>query len=74
MMTGAGADRIQNGMRKAFGKVISVAARVYEGDRLLLVRTNVENLELAKDALRRGKAKFPAPCRIVITKGQELVN
>ncbi|MFX0170445.1 MAG: 50S ribosomal protein L16 [Candidatus Hodarchaeota archaeon] len=74
MMTGAGADRIQDGMRKAFGKVISVAARVYEGDRLLFVRTNAQNVELAKDALRRGKAKFPSPSRIVITKGKELVN
>jgi large subunit ribosomal protein L10e len=73
MMTGAGADRIQNGMRKAFGKVISVAARVYEGDRLLFIRTNIENLDIAKDALRRGKAKFPTPCRIRITKGHELV-
>ncbi len=74
MMTGAGADRIQNGMRKAFGKVISVAARVFEDDRILLVRTNVEHVALAKDALRRGKAKFPVPCRIKVTKGQELVN
>lgn len=73
MMTGAGADRIQNGMRKAFGKVISVAARVYEGDRLLFVRTDVENIQTAKDALKRGKTKFPTPCRIKVTKGHELV-
>lgn len=73
MMTGAGADRLQDGMRKAFGKIISVAARVYEGDQLLFVRTYPENLTLAKDALYRGKAKFPTPCRIKITKGRELV-
>jgi len=73
MMTGAGADRIQNGMRKAFGKVISVAARVYEGDRLLFVRTDLENLTIAKDALRRGKSKFPTPCKIKISKGEDLV-
>ncbi|MFX0014671.1 MAG: 50S ribosomal protein L16 [Promethearchaeota archaeon] len=73
MMTGAGADRLQDGMRKAFGKIISVAARVFEGDRVLFIRTYPENLALAKDALRRGKAKFPTPCRIKITKGQELV-
>lgn len=48
MMTGAGADRLQDGMRKAFGKVISVAARVYEGDRILFVRTHSENVTLAK--------------------------
>lgn len=73
MMTGAGADRLQDGMRKAFGKIISVAARVFEGDRILFVRTYPEHVALAKDALRRGKAKFPTPCRIKITKGQELV-
>ncbi|MHA1993201.1 MAG: 50S ribosomal protein L16 [Candidatus Hodarchaeales archaeon] len=73
MMTGAGADRIQNGMRKAFGKVISVAARVYEEDRLLFIRTNIEHLDMAKDALRRGKSKFPTPCSIKVTKGQDLV-
>ncbi len=74
MMTGAGADRVQNGMRLAFGKVISVAARVYEGDKLLFIRISPENLEVAKDALKRGKAKFPIPCRISVTKGQELVH
>jgi len=74
MMTGAGADRIQNGMRLSFGKIIGVVARVYEGDRLLFVRTTPENLQFAKDALRRGKAKFPRPCRIIITKGHELVQ
>ena len=73
MMTGAGADRLQDGMRKAFGKIISVAARVFEGDRILFIRTYPENLTIAKDALRRGKAKFPSPCRIKVTKGQELV-
>lgn len=73
MMTGAGADRIQNGMRLSFGKVTSVAARVYENDRLLLVRTNPEYLTVAKGALKRGKAKFPIPCRIVITKGKDLL-
>ncbi|MFX0183556.1 MAG: 50S ribosomal protein L16 [Candidatus Hodarchaeota archaeon] len=73
MMTGAGADRVQDGMRKAFGKVISMAARVFEGDQILFVRTYPENIAVAKDALRRGKAKFPPPCRIKITKGQKLV-
>ncbi len=74
MMTGAGADRIQNGMRLSFGKIISLAARVYENDRVLFIRTNPEHLEIAKDALRRGKAKFPRPCRIRVTKGEELIN
>ncbi|NHJ00680.1 MAG: 50S ribosomal protein L16 [Candidatus Heimdallarchaeota archaeon] len=74
MMTGAGADRIQNGMRLSFGKIVSVSARVYENDRVLFIRTKPEYVNIAKDALRRGKAKFPRPSKIKITKGEELVN
>ncbi|MFX1513795.1 MAG: 50S ribosomal protein L16, partial [Promethearchaeota archaeon] len=54
MMTGAGADRLQDGMRKAFGKPISRAARVKEGTRLLKIRTHIKNYKIAKDGLRRG--------------------
>lgn len=74
MMTGAGADRIQEGMRKSFGKVIGRVARVEEGTRLLKVRVKVKDVKTAKDALRRGKAKFPTPCDVKITKGAELVK
>ncbi|MHA2298223.1 MAG: 50S ribosomal protein L16 [Candidatus Hodarchaeales archaeon] len=66
MMTGAGADRVQDGMRKAFGKPIARLARVKEGQVILRVRTHPENINVAKDALRRGKAKMPCPCRIVV--------
>jgi large subunit ribosomal protein L10e len=74
MMTGAGADRIQDGMRLSFGKVIGRVARVYEGDQLLYVRIPKEHVKVAKDALRRGKAKFPTPCSIEITRGKELLT
>ncbi len=73
MMTGAGADRLQDGMRKAFGKPISRAARVKKGTRLLKIRTHVDHYKIAKDGLRRGQAKFPVKCHIKIDKGEELL-
>lgn len=73
MMTGAGADRVQDGMRKAFGKPMGSAARVKKGQKLLQVRVDVENVKVAKEALRRGKPKFPTTSRIIIEKGAELI-
>ncbi len=64
MMAFAGADRLQEGMRQAFGKPVGVAARVYPGQAVLEVRVRKEHLEEAKEALRRGAAKLPLPSRI----------
>jgi large subunit ribosomal protein L10e len=73
MMAFAGADRLQDGMRKAFGKPIGLAARVRKGQPLVTIRTSPENFKFSKDALRRATMKFPTPCKVVIEKGEELV-
>ncbi len=65
MMAFAGADRLQDGMRQAFGKPIGTAARVYPKQVVLEVRVKKEHLEHAKEALRRGGSKLPLPTRIV---------
>ena len=68
MATGAGADRVQSGMRNAFGKAISVEA---------LVKTNQKIMSIfqdAKTALKRAGMKMPVSCRIVVEKGAELVK
>ena len=64
--TGAGADRVSQGMRKAYGKPVGTAARVKEGQKIMTIWTTPENIEKAKDALRRAIAKLPTPCRIEI--------
>jgi large subunit ribosomal protein L10e len=74
MMAFAGADRLQDGMRKAFGKPIGLAARVRKGQPLVTIRTSPENFKFSKDALRRAAMKFPTPCKVVIEKGEELVR
>ncbi len=74
MATGAGADRVQDGMRKAFGKPVSSVALVKANQKILTIKTNKRNFKDAKEALRRASMKFPVPCRIVVDKGAELVK
>ncbi len=68
MIFGAHADRLQDGMRNAFGKAIGVAARVKVDQPLIMVNINKDGIEVAKTALKRGGAKLPTPCRIVVEK------
>jgi len=74
MATGAGADRVQDGMRRAFGKAVSTAARVSTDQRVFTVYINPLNFLKAKEALRRASMKVPPPCRIVVDEGSELVK
>jgi large subunit ribosomal protein L10e len=72
--TGAGADRVSQGMRSAFGKNVSLAARVYPGTRLIMIRINKGQFGKAKEALRKASMKLPTPTRVVIQKGQDIVG
>jgi large subunit ribosomal protein L10e len=62
--TGAGADRVSQGMRKAYGKAVGTAARVHSGQRIMTIRTTGDNVAHARVALKRATAKIPSPCRI----------
>ena len=66
--TGAGADRVSEGMRMAFGKAVGTAARVSPNQKIFTVYTTENNLDKAKEALRHGGYKLPSPFRIVIEK------
>ena len=68
MIFGAHADRLQDGMRRAFGKPIGKAARVKINQPIIAIGVNEDSTELAKRALELGQAKLPMPCRIVIEK------
>ncbi len=69
--TGAGADRVSEGMRLSFGKPIGTAARVESKQKIFTVYTTPQYMEKAKDALRHGGHKLPSPSYIIID--QELV-
>ena len=68
MIFGAHADRLQDGMRKAFGKPIGTAARVKPNQTIIEIGVNENGIDAAKEALKRGQNKLPIPCRIVIEK------
>ena len=68
MIFGAHADRLQDGMRNAFGKAVGIAARVKSNQALIMINVDKDGLEFAKTALKRGGAKLPTPCRIVVEK------
>lgn len=71
MIFGAHADRLQDGMRKAFGKPIGTAARVSANQTIITVRVNADGIEVAKEALKRASVKLPMPSRVVVEKIDE---
>ena len=65
MIAGAGADRLQKGMRQAFGRPTDRAARLGVGTDLFTVHTYKANLEHVKKAFVRAKLKLSGSYRIV---------
>ncbi len=68
MIATAGADRLQEGMRRAFGKPIGLAARVKANQTLLDIFVNENALEHAKKALKVSATKLPVSTRITAEK------
>ena len=59
MIAAAGADRLSDGMRRAFGKANSLAARVKKGQVIMEMNVKKEHLEDAKSALKKACVKLP---------------
>merc|ERR1712196_315862 len=59
MLSCAGADRLQTGMRHAYGKPQGVVARVRIKQIMMSVRSKDQHSEVCVEALRRAKMKFP---------------
>jgi len=70
MIFGAHADRLQDGMRRSFGKPIGTAARIKPNQAIITVNVNSDGVEIANEALRLGSAKLPIPCRVITEKTQ----
>ncbi len=70
MIFGAHADRLQQGMRRSFGSAVGTAAKVEVGQPVITVRVKAGKEEIAKESLKRGSAKLPIACKIVISKIQ----
>ena len=59
MIAAAGADRLSDGMRRAFGKATSLAARVKRGQVVMEMNVKEEHVEAAKSALKKACVKLP---------------
>ncbi len=70
MIFGAHADRLQQGMRRSFGKAIGTAARVKPGQTIITVKVKAAAVDTAKESLKRGSAKLPIPCKVTVEKIQ----
>ncbi|KAK2944095.1 putative 60S ribosomal protein L10 [Blattamonas nauphoetae] len=67
MLSCAGADRLQQGMRGAWGKPNGLVARVDIGDPLISIRTIEKNKQNCVEALRRASMKFPGRQKVVVS-------
>ncbi|MFH1638638.1 MAG: 50S ribosomal protein L16 [Candidatus Woesearchaeota archaeon] len=67
MLTGAGADRMQTGMQKAFGKATGVAAQLKLKQPIFTIYVENQDINLAKRALKAACPKLPGKCSVVVT-------
>ena len=66
MLTGAGADRMQTGMQRAFGSPTGVAARLRKKQTVFSVKVDKENIDHAKAALKKAMPRMPGQFSINI--------
>jgi len=69
MLTGAGADRMQSGMKHAFGKAVGTAIQTKKGETIFTISVNnEEGLKLAKNSFKSAFSRLPGKCTIQIEK------
>ena len=64
MIAGAGADRLQKGMRKAYGRATDRAARINAEQPVFTIHIAKENASFIEEAYRRAKRKMSGSFRI----------
>lgn len=74
MMAFAGADRMQDGMRRSFGKPVDRAARVKAYSEILTVSVEPRDVKVAMACLSKAVSKLPTPAKVKVRKGLELVK
>lgn len=74
MATGAGADRVQSGMRESFGKPVGKAARIRKGQIIMSIGVPEDKVDVAKEALRRANAKLPGEKHVEVVRLKEKVK
>lgn len=65
-MAFAGADRLSQGMKKAFGRPRKRIAKVAANQAVLAIYSESDLIDLAKTALRRASKKLPIPYNVIV--------
>ena len=68
MATGAGADRMSEGMKRAFGKPVGLAAQVKKGQSIVELEVDKVHLETAKTAMKRFGHKMPCGVKLEVVE------
>ncbi|MDI6737660.1 MAG: 50S ribosomal protein L16 [Nanoarchaeota archaeon] len=66
MLTGAGADRMQTGMQRSFGRIIGTAAQIKAGSTMFSVHINAADKQPVLDAYDSAKSKLPCRCSVAV--------
>jgi len=67
LISGAGADRLQTGMKHSFGRPSGKAARVKRGKVIMTIKVKTKkDAEKARIAFKKVVAKLPVPCRLEV--------
>ncbi|MFW6231006.1 MAG: 50S ribosomal protein L16, partial [Nanoarchaeota archaeon] len=71
LASGAGADRMSTGMKKAFGKIVGMAAQLDKGQIIFTAYVNEPQLKRAKEALLKAAKKLPCSCGLKVEQKLE---
>jgi large subunit ribosomal protein L10e len=74
MIFGAHADRLQEGMSRAFGRPVGRAAQVEAGEDVLELYVYGRDIELAKQAIKVAASKLPKSYNIIIERLEKSVQ
>ena len=66
--TGAGADRVSQGMTLSYGRPSSVAARVFKGQAVIEICANATGRKVAKEAMKRAASKLSGTFTVSTTE------
>lgn len=70
MLTGAGADRMQSGMQRAFGRPVGVAAQVRVGQPIMTVNVDKKDVDYARKMLKLATPRLPCRCNIIVSENK----
>ena len=65
MLSGAHADRLQTGMKHAFGKTVGTAAQIRKGKTIFTICVEEKDLPLAKASLLKAKPRLSGRIEII---------